>query len=101
MNKRDFDGIYQDASSSYQAETSQSDSDALFSAVARKLGDVRQSSQQTMFSNVNSSGSYIRATFLTQFAGDDHATETIEWHSWGGGYHLQSYKIDSLPLITK
>ena len=101
MTQRDWSGIYSDADTVYQAETSSSDSQALFDAINRKLGQVNHTSQLTTNITVNNSGSYLTAQFRTEFAGDEHATETIVWRSLGGEYHLHSYNIQSLPLLTK
>ncbi len=101
MNQKDWDGIYGDADAVYQAEMSSSESQALFSAISRKLGQVTHTSQQTTNITVNNSGSYLTAEFETQFAEDEHATETIVWRSLGGAYHLHSYNIKSLPLLTR
>ena len=101
MNQKDWSGIYGDADGVYSAGTSRSDSEALFAAINRKLGPVNHTVQQATNITVNGSGSFLTAQFETQFAGDAHAKETIVWRSLGGAYHLHSYDIQSLPLLTK
>ena len=101
ISLRDWDGIYDDADTVYQGEMTRADSDALFAAINRKLGQVKRTSVQSLNLNVNGSGSYLSVQSETEFAGDEHATETIVWRSLGGAYHLHSYKIQSLPMLTK
>ncbi len=101
MNQKDWDGIYGDADAVYRAETARVDSEALFAAINRKLGQVNRASQLTTNITFNPSGSFLTAQFETNFSGDEHARETIVWRSLGGAYHLHSYNIQSLPLLTK
>lgn len=101
MTRGDVADIYDDADIAYRAQTSASDSALLFSGIQRKLGRPRDAKQLGTNINVNTAGSFLSATFETNFDPGVTATETIVWHSYGGAYHLQQYDVQSAALLTR
>lgn len=73
---------------------------ALMTAIHKKLGNVQQASRKGFFVNYNTSGTSIRLTYATKFAGGD-ADEEFVWSKQGDNFLLLGYHINSIALITK
>jgi hypothetical protein len=71
----------------------------LLSAVHRKLGSARASSRTFINVNSNGGGTFIRATFTTEFE-REIATETVTWRKVNGQLKLYGYNIESNKLVT-
>jgi hypothetical protein len=101
MEQQDWDQIYFAASDGYKKGTSQQKSQLYFSSISRKLGSPNTTSRQSVFISGTTSGTYIRATYKTQFSDGDIAFETIVWKQEDGQYRLFQYDLQSDTLITK
>lgn len=75
------------------------DSDKLFGAIHRKLGNVKFSEFNNINVNATTSGTFITTVFVTNFA-NGYATETFIWVKDGDEPTLRTYNIQSKALIT-
>jgi hypothetical protein len=100
LGSQDFGTIYSQADQRFRDSISQPDFLAFMNAVHTKLGNVATASRQGFFVNYNTSGTQIRMTYATKFAGGDGQEEFV-WVKSGDGLVLLGYHINSMALITK
>jgi hypothetical protein len=102
MAQGDLAGIYDGADQRYKDVVSREKSDALFSAVARKLGSPLDCNQQSFNFNMDASaGMTLRTICETKFSKDATGTETFIWIKSGDQFRLLSYNINSDALIER
>ena len=96
-----FQQIYSDADEAFKKATTEKDAIALFDAVHRKLGPVKESRQQTFFVKYDvTMGKIIRLTYGTEFA-EGKGTEEFVWRISDGRARLMGYNINSPTLVIK
>ncbi len=101
MTNGDLAGIYDGADQRYKDAVSREKSDALFSAVARKLGAPENCKQQGFNINTTTSGTTIRLVCQTTFSKNATGVETIVWIKSGDQFRLVGYHIESDELIER
>ncbi len=101
MTNGDLAGIYDGADQRYKDAVSRAKSDALFSAIALKLGSPQDCKQQGFNINATTSGTTLRLVCETKFSKDATGTETFVWIKSGDQFRLLSYNIDSDALIER
>ncbi len=101
MTNGDLAGIYDGADKRYKDAVSRAKSDALFSAVARKLGSPQDCKQQGFNINATTSGTTIRLVCETTFSKDATGTETFVWIKSDDQFRLVGYNIESEELIER
>jgi hypothetical protein len=98
-NRQAFDEIIAQADPGFQQAEKKEALIKLLSAVHRKLGSARASSRTFINVNSNGGGTFIRATFTTEFE-REIATETVTWRKVNGQLKLYGYNIESNKLVT-
>lgn len=101
MANGDVAGIYNNADQAYRDAVTREKSDALFHAIAQKLGTPLTCGENGVFLNMNTSGTYIRSSCKTPFSKDASAVETFVWKKSGDQYKLVNYNINSNELIER
>ncbi len=101
MTNGDLAGIYDAADQRYKNAVTRKESDALFSAVARKLGAPQDCKQHGFNINATTSGTTLRLVCETTFSKDATGTETFAWIKSGDQFRLLSYDIESTELIER
>lgn len=101
MARGDFDGIYNGADERYQKATDRGKSDALFSAIARKLGSPLDCRPSGTFIQAATWGMTIKSVCTTKFAKNASGIETFVWIKDGSQYRLAGYHITSDELIER
>ncbi len=75
LDNQDYAAIYSQADQRFRDASPQSDLLALLNAVHTELGKVTDASRQGFFVNYNTSGTQVRLTYSTKFAGGDAQEE--------------------------
>lgn len=101
MANGDLAGIYDGADQRYKDALSREKSDALFSAIANKLGSPEDCNEQGLFVMSATSGKTIRIECQTTFSKGAIGKETFVWGKSGDQFSLVSYHIDSDELIER
>jgi hypothetical protein len=94
-------GIYQNSDPDFQKATSREQSDALFGAVARKLGAPLDCTQGVTTIAVTTSGTIIRSQCTTRFSKNATGTESFVWRKNGDKFRLLGYNVNSPELIER
>jgi|SRR5215813_6553385 len=100
LDGEEYTTIYNEADPRFREASKLPDFVALLEAVHRKLGNVRDATQQNFFVNYNTSGSTVRVVYATRFTGGD-AQEEFVWAKSGDRLQLLRYQINSNTLITR
>ena len=101
MTHGDFAAIYNGADQRYRDAAGRDKSDALFSAIARKLGSPQDCKAGSTFIQVATYGTTIRSECTTTFSKNASAVETFTWIKDGDQYRLLGYHINSDALIER
>jgi hypothetical protein len=101
MTNGDLAGIYDGADQRYKDAVTRAKSDALFSAVANKLGSPQDCKQQGFNINATTSGTTLRLVCQTTFSKNATGTETFVWIKSGDQFRLLGYNIESEELIER
>jgi hypothetical protein len=101
MADSDQAGIYDGADQRYKSAVSREKSDALFSAVASKLGAPQDCKQKSFNVMAATWGTTIRLVCETTFSKGATGMETFVWVKSGDQFKLLSYHIDSEELIER
>lgn len=101
MAKGDLAGIYNNADQSYRDSDTREKSDALFSAISRKLGAPLDCKPEGFNINATTSGTFLRSVCKTSFSKNATGTETFVWKKSGNQYKLSGYHIASDDLIER
>lgn len=100
LNSQQFEQIYKDATPEYRRSTNLQESNELFSAIHRKLGNVKDAHETGFFVNVNFNGTFVRVGYNTQFESGP-AQEDFTWRVELDGPRLIGYNVNSRALITR
>ena len=100
LDNEDYTTIYNQADEKLHSVTKQDDFLALMGAIHKKLGRAESASRKGFFVNYTTSGTQIRLTYATKFAGGD-AQEQFVWSKRGETLALVGYNINSNALIIK
>ena len=100
LDAQDLVTIYNQADTKLQETTKADEFFSLLTAVHAKLGNYQSATQQGYFVNFTTSGTTIRLTYKTRYAGGD-AQEVFIWRKNGGDLKLLGYNINSNALIIK
>ncbi|MDE3202260.1 MAG: hypothetical protein KGN79_15215 [Acidobacteriota bacterium] len=101
MATGDLAGIYNNSDPRYRDAVTREKSDALFSAIARKLGAPLDCKQENTNFNVSTSGTTITSVCETHFAKNATGTEKFTWLKSGDNYKLLGYNINSDDLMER
>ena len=101
MAKGDLAGIYDNADPGYKSAMTREKSDALFSAISRKLGAPTSCKAGGTNVVATPSGTTITATCETIFSKNATGVETFNWRKSGDKYRLFGYHINSNELIER
>jgi hypothetical protein len=101
MTSGDLAGIYNGADQSYRDAIARDKSDALFSAIARKLGAPLDCAQGNTNFTVSTSGTTIVSSCSTHFSKNATGVERFTWRKSGDQFHLLGYRINSDDLIQR
>jgi len=101
MAQGDLAAIYNNADENYRRSVTRERSDALFSAIARKLGAPLDCKPGGINVNVNTLGTTLHSQCETHFSKNATGEESFIWLKSGGQYRLVSYHISSQELIER
>lgn len=100
FNAQKYHDIYARADDGFHKATSEADTIALFEAVRRKLGSVKDSKQQGWHVNTTPGGTVATLQYDTEFT-EGHASEQFVFYINGDKASLFNYNVNSPLLITK
>ena len=100
FNAGQYHDIYAQADEGFRKGTSEADTLAMFDAVHRKLGTVKNTNQTNWRVNTTTAGTVVTLTYKTEFT-EGNATEQFTFHVSGDNARLFHYNINSPLLITK
>jgi len=100
LDAEQYDQIYVEADPALRQASPQREFLALMGAIHRKLGKIQDATGQSFNVNWTTSGTQVRMTYKTKFAGGD-ADETFVWHVVAEKPLLLNYNINSNALIIK
>lgn len=101
MAAGDLAGIYNNADPRYRDAVTREKSDALYAAIARKLGAPLDCKQGNTKFFVGTNGTMLTSVCATHFAKNATGTETFTWVKTGDTYKLLRYNINSDDLMTR
>ncbi len=93
--------IYATASPDYREATTAAQSEAIFTAIQKKLGQPVSSQQTRWQLNRTASGTFLTSVSKTEFSKQAAGEETFVWKQTEHGYKLAGYNISSNELITR
>jgi hypothetical protein len=100
FNAGEYKEIYNQADEGFRNAAKETDVMALFEAVRRKLGTVKQSNQNGWRINSTPTGTTVTLQYATEFT-EGIATEQFVFLVSGDKAVLYNYNINSPLLITK
>jgi len=100
FNQEQYHEIYSKADDGFRKAVSESEVTALFEAVHRKLGTVRNAQPRNWRVNATTSGTLINLQYETEFT-EGKGTESFVFMVHGNEALLYNYNINSPTLITK
>ena len=100
FNAGRFHEIYAQSDEGFRKATSEADTLALFEAVRRKLGTVKNSNQTGWHVNATSAGTMVTLAYEVEFS-EGKGTEQFVFHVNGDKALLFNYNVNSPLLITK
>ena len=100
LNASQFHEIYAQADEGFRKATSEPDAIALFEAVHRKLGEVKDSKMAGWRVNATPMGTMVNLGYQVEFA-EGKGTEDFMFHVIGDQALLFNYNVNSPLLITK
>ncbi len=100
FNAGKYHEIYSQSDEGFRKSTSEADTVALFDAVRRKLGTVKNAKQTTWYVNATPAGTKITLGYDVDFT-DGKATEQFVCQVNGDKASLFNYNVTSPLLITK
>jgi hypothetical protein len=101
MADDDLAGIYNNADENYRNSVTRERSDALFTAIARKLGQPLDCRPGQINVNVNNLGTTLHSECETHFSKNATGHESFIWLKSGDKYKLVSYRISSRELVER
>jgi hypothetical protein len=100
INAAQYHEIYSQSDEGFRKASSEADTVALFEAVRRKLGSVKNSNQVGWHVNATPTGTIVTLTYEVEFS-EGKGTEQFVFHVSGDRALLFNYNINSPLLITK
>ena len=100
FNAGQYREIYAQSDEGFRKATSEADTVALFDAVRRKLGSVKNSNQTGWHVNATPTGTLVSLTYDVEFS-EGKGTEQFVFHLSGDKALLFNYNVNSPLLITK
>jgi hypothetical protein len=100
FNAGQYHQIYAQSDEGFRKATSEADTLALFDAIRRKLGSVKNSTQRSWNVNATSSGTLVSLAYEVEFS-EGKGTEQFVFHLSGDKALLFNYNVNSPLLITK
>lgn len=101
MAAGDLAGIYNNADENYRRSLTRERSDALFSMIARKLGEPLDCKAGGINVDVNTLGTTLRSHCETHFSKNATGDESFVWLKSGDQYRLVSYHVSSRAFIER
>ena len=100
FNAGQFREIYAQSDEGFRKATSEADTLALFEAVRRKLGTVKNSNQTGWHVNATSAGTMVTLAYEVEFS-EGKGAEQFVFHINSDKALLFNYNVNSPLLITK
>ena len=100
FNAGQYREIYAQSDEGFKKATSEADTLALFGAVRRKLGTVRNSNQTSWHVNATPTSTMVSLAYDVEF-GEGKGTEQFVFRLSGDKALLFNYNVNSSLLITK
>jgi hypothetical protein len=100
FNAGQYHEIYAQSDEGFQKGTSEADAVALFEAVRRKLGTVKNSNQAGWHVNATPTGTVVTLAYEVEFS-EGKGTEQFVFQVSGDKALLFNYNVNSPLLITK
>ena len=100
FNAGQYHEIYAQSDEGFRKATSEADTLALFEAVRRKLGTVKNSNQTRWHVNATPAGTMVTLAYDVEFS-EGKGTEEFVFHINDGKALLLNYNVNSPLLITK
>lgn len=100
FNAGQYHEIYVQSDEGFRKASSEEDTLALFEAVRRKLGTVKQANQRGWHVNATPAGTMVSLAYEVEFS-EGKGTEDFVFHISGDQALLFNYHVNSPLLITK
>lgn len=100
LNASRFHDIYVQSDDGFRKAVSEAEAVALFEAIRRKLGTVKNSTQTVWNVNATTSGTMVSLAYDVEFS-EGKGTEQFIFHVTGDKALLLNYNVNSPLLITK
>jgi len=100
LNAEQYDEIYAQADGKFRGAVKEADSKALFEAIHRKLGNVKNSTLSSWHVNATTGGAFVTLSYNTEFT-EGGGDEKFDFLISGDRASLINYNINSPLLITK
>ena len=100
FNAGQYHDIYAQSDEGFRKVTSEQDAVALFDAVRRKLGTVKNANQNGWHVNATTAGTQVSLAYNTEFT-EGKATEQFVFFVSGDNARLFQYNINSPLLVTR
>jgi hypothetical protein len=100
LKSRDFAGMYAATGAEFKAAVTQKMALALFEAIDRKLGSLRETTQVNWNVNTRNMITTVVLVYQSKFA-EGEATETFTFRIENGKPELIGYNISSLDMLIK
>lgn len=100
LNQEQYNQIYREAAPAFRKAEKRADFLAFAGAIHRKLGNVKDTTQENFNVNFGTAGTEVVVGYATKFD-EGNATEQFTWRIVGQKPILLGYRIDSQALITR
>jgi hypothetical protein len=100
FNAGQYHEIYVQSDEGFRKSTSEADTVALFEAIRRKLGTVKNANQSAWHVNATPTGTVITLTYDVEYS-EGKGTEQFVFQVRGDKALLFNYNVNSPLLITK
>lgn len=100
LNAEQYGEIYAQSDEKYRGAVKEADSNALFEAIHRKLGNIKIATQSNWRVNATTGGTFVSLGYNTEFT-EGRGVEQFVFLVSGERATLINYNINSPLLITK
>jgi hypothetical protein len=100
LNAEKYGEIYAQADDKFRGVVKEADSNALFEAIHRKLGNVKNAALSNWRVNATTGGTFVSLAYDTEFT-EGRGMERFDFLVSGERASLINYNINSPLLITK
>ena len=100
LNAEQYGEIYAQADDKFRGAVKEADSTALFEAIHRKLGNVKNATLSNWRVNATTGGTFVSLAYDTEFT-EGRGVEQFDFLVSGERASLINYNINSPLLITK